>query len=62
MDECTLNCLASRPSANQYWASVQFSGKIREDGMVMASPFREIWNPVKPVDGKGWLVAGIQQA
>ena len=47
----------------QYWASVQFTGKMREDGMMMASDFREMWNLVKPVDGsKGWLLAGIQQA
>jgi predicted lipid-binding transport protein (Tim44 family) len=47
----------------QYWASVQFTGKMREDGMVMASDFREVWNLTKPVDGsKGWLLAGIQQA
>jgi len=47
----------------QYWASVQFTGKMREDGMVMASDFRETWNLTKPVDGsKGWLLAGIQQA
>ncbi len=47
----------------QYWASVQFTGKMREDGMMMASDFRETWNLTKPVDGsKGWLLAGIQQA
>ena len=46
-----------------YWASVQFTGKMREDGMMMASDFRETWNLTKPVDGsKGWLLAGIQQA
>ena len=48
---------------NMYWASVRFTGNMKEDGMVMASPFTEIWNLVKPVDGsKGWLLAGIQQA
>jgi predicted lipid-binding transport protein (Tim44 family) len=47
----------------QYWASVRFTGNMKEDGMVMASPFTEMWNLVKPVDGsKGWLLAGIQQA
>jgi predicted lipid-binding transport protein (Tim44 family) len=47
----------------QYWASVQFTGKMREDGMMMASDFSEVWNLTKPVDGsKGWLLAGIQQA
>jgi predicted lipid-binding transport protein (Tim44 family) len=63
VDELHAELLGIETERNQYWASVQFSGKIREDGMVMASPFREIWNLVKPVDGsKGWLVAGIQQA
>jgi predicted lipid-binding transport protein (Tim44 family) len=47
----------------QYWASVEFTGNMREDGKVMPSPFREVWNLMKPVDGsKGWLLAGIQQA
>lgn len=47
----------------QYWASVRFTGNIKEDGMVMASPFTETWNLAKPVDGsKGWLLAGIQQS
>ncbi len=46
-----------------YWAQVEFSGNVREDGMVMGSPFREVWNLNKPVDGsRGWLLAGIQQA
>lgn len=63
VDELHAELLGIETERNQYWASVQFSGKMREDGMVMASPFREIWNLVKPVDGsKGWLVAGIQQA
>ena len=45
-----------------YWAKVEFSGNVREDGMVMGSPFREVWNLNKPVDGsRGWLLAGIQQ-
>lgn len=63
VDELHAELLGIETERSQYWASVQFSGKMREDGMVMASPFREIWNLVKPVDGsKGWLVAGIQQA
>jgi len=46
-----------------HWAAVAFSGTVREDGMVMGSPFREVWNLNKPVDGsRGWLLAGIQQA
>jgi len=45
-----------------HWASVHFTGVLREDGAVLGKPFDEIWNLVKPVDGKsGWLLAGIRQ-
>ena len=44
-------------------ASERFTGALREDGASEAKPFVEVWNLVKPVDGKsGWLLAGIQQA
>jgi predicted lipid-binding transport protein (Tim44 family) len=47
--------------ANEYMASVEFSGMIREDPSAGPSPFREVWNMVKPKDGSaGWLVAGVQ--
>jgi predicted lipid-binding transport protein (Tim44 family) len=47
---------------DRHWASVHFTGMLREDGMVLAKPFDEVWNLVKPVDGKtGWLLAGIRQ-
>jgi predicted lipid-binding transport protein (Tim44 family) len=47
---------------DQHWASVHFQGTLREDGAVLPKPFEEIWNLVKPVDGKtGWLLAGIRQ-
>ena len=63
VEELHANLLGIETDRGQYWASVEFSGKMREDGMVMGSPFSEVWNLVKPVDGsKGWLVAGIQQA
>ncbi|MDQ6618545.1 MAG: Tim44-like domain-containing protein [Pseudomonadota bacterium] len=46
----------------QHWASVRFSGLLREDGIDTPKPFDETWNLVKPVDGSsGWLLAGIQQ-
>jgi len=62
VDDLHAELLGIETERGQYWASVEFTGKMREDGMVMASPFREVWNLVKPVDGsKGWLVAGIQQ-
>jgi predicted lipid-binding transport protein (Tim44 family) len=45
-----------------HWASVRFSGSIREEPTAAAEPFEEIWNLCKPVSGSsGWLLAGIQQ-
>jgi predicted lipid-binding transport protein (Tim44 family) len=45
-----------------HWASVRFSGSIRENAKAPAEPFEEIWNLCKPVSGSsGWLLAGIQQ-
>jgi predicted lipid-binding transport protein (Tim44 family) len=44
-----------------YLASVEFSGMIREDMSSGPSPFREVWNMTRPVNGgSGWLVAGVQ--
>jgi predicted lipid-binding transport protein (Tim44 family) len=47
--------------ADRYWASVRFTGSLREgDGAPVA--FDEVWNLTKPADGSsGWLLAGIQQ-
>jgi predicted lipid-binding transport protein (Tim44 family) len=46
---------------DRHWASVRFTGKLREGGG-MPQAFDEIWNLSKPVDGKtGWMLAGIQQ-
>jgi predicted lipid-binding transport protein (Tim44 family) len=45
-----------------HWASVRFTGLLREDGAETAQPFDEAWNLKKPVTGDtGWLLAGIQQ-
>ena len=45
-----------------HWASVRFSGAIREQASAPAEPFEEIWQLQKPVNGSsGWLLAGIQQ-
>lgn len=47
---------------HQHIASVHFSGMIREAAEAAASPFEEVWNLSKPVDGsRGWVIAGIQQ-
>ena len=46
---------------NDYMASVEFSGMIREEASAGPSPFREVWNMTKPKNGaSGWLVAGVQ--
>lgn len=47
--------------ADEYMASVEFSGMIREEPSAGPSPFREVWNMTKPKAGqRGWLVAGVQ--
>jgi predicted lipid-binding transport protein (Tim44 family) len=45
---------------DEYMASVEFSGMIREEPSAGPSPFREVWNMTKPKSGGGWLVAGVQ--
>jgi predicted lipid-binding transport protein (Tim44 family) len=47
---------------DEYMASVEFSGMIREDASAGPSPFREVWNmtKAKSAGGSGWLVAGVQ--
>jgi predicted lipid-binding transport protein (Tim44 family) len=47
---------------SRHWASVRFSGSVREARGAAPEPFAEVWNLVKPADGSsGWLLAGIQQ-
>ncbi|WP_210544692.1 Tim44 domain-containing protein [Rhodoferax sp. PAMC 29310] len=46
---------------DEYMASVEFSGMIREEPSAGPSPFREVWNMTKRKTGpSGWLVAGVQ--
>lgn len=46
----------------QHWASVRFSGRVRDAEGAAPVDFAEVWNLVKPADGSsGWLLAGIQQ-
>ena len=46
---------------DDYMASVEFSGMIREELSAGPSPFREVWNMTKAKAGNsGWLVAGVQ--
>jgi len=47
---------------DRHWASVRFSGTVREAPGAAPAAFAEVWNLVKPADGSsGWLLAGIQQ-
>lgn len=47
---------------DEHWASVRFSGQVREAPGAAPEAFSEVWNLVKPADGSsGWLLAGIQQ-
>jgi predicted lipid-binding transport protein (Tim44 family) len=47
---------------DRHWASVRFSGTVREAPGAAPEGFAEVWNLVKPADGtSGWLLAGIQQ-
>lgn len=53
--------LGIEETAEEFLASVEFSGMIREELSAGPSPFREVWNMSKPADGsRGWLVAGVQ--
>lgn len=47
---------------DMHWASIRFSGMLREDVSDTATRFEEIWNLQKPANGRtGWMLAGIQQ-
>jgi predicted lipid-binding transport protein (Tim44 family) len=63
-DVVTLNAdlLEALTEGNSHWASVRFSGMIRENPDAQPESFEEIWNLAKPVSGAtGWVLAGIQQ-
>jgi predicted lipid-binding transport protein (Tim44 family) len=63
-DVVTLNAelLEAVTEGNSHWASVRFSGMIRESADAQPAAFEEIWNLAKPVSGAGgWVLAGIQQ-
>ncbi|MCS6766999.1 MAG: Tim44-like domain-containing protein, partial [Candidatus Protistobacter heckmanni] len=54
--------LGIEQTSEEYIASVRFGGMIRENQGGPAESFSEVWNLVRPADGKtGWLLAGIQQ-
>jgi predicted lipid-binding transport protein (Tim44 family) len=63
-DVVTLNAelLGVETGQDNYLASIQFTGMIREQAGAPAEPFTEIWNLSKPIHGSGgWVLAGIQQ-
>lgn len=63
-DVVTLNAelLGVETGQDNYLASIQFTGMIREQAGAPAEPFTEIWNLSKPIHGAGgWVLAGIQQ-
>jgi predicted lipid-binding transport protein (Tim44 family) len=63
-DVVSLNAemLGLETTANDYLASVKFSGMIKEGENAAVEPFAEVWNLSKPLSGPGgWMLAGIQQ-
>ena len=63
-DVVTLNAdlLEVTTEGASHWASVRFSGMIRENANAQPEAFEEVWNLAKPVSGAGgWVLAGIQQ-
>ena len=63
-DVVTLNSdlLEVVTEGDKHWASVRFSGLVREMPGQAPASFEEVWNLTKPADGStGWLLAGIQQ-
>lgn len=54
--------LALEDRGGEYFASVRFSGLIRETAGGAAEPFLEVWNLTKAAGtSEGWLLAGIEQ-
>jgi predicted lipid-binding transport protein (Tim44 family) len=54
--------LGVETNADEYLASVKFSGMMSEAAGAAPAPFNEVWNLSKPVSGTGgWTLAGIQQ-
>ena len=53
--------LGIEEQADEYLASVEFSGLIRDAAAAGPNPFREVWSIIRPKSGaEGWLVAGVQ--
>ncbi|MCU0898514.1 MAG: Tim44-like domain-containing protein [Burkholderiales bacterium] len=64
IDIVTLNAdlLELVTEGDTHWASIRFSGMLREEDGGVPTAFEEVWNLQKPASGDaGWLLAGIQQ-
>ncbi len=47
---------------DEYFASVKFTGTVKENENAEVTEFSEVWNLTRPVSGKeGWVLAGVQQ-
>jgi predicted lipid-binding transport protein (Tim44 family) len=47
---------------NEYFASVKFTGTVRENEHAELADFTEVWNFTRPVsEEEGWVLAGVQQ-
>jgi len=54
--------LEASTEGDKHWASVRFTGEVREDGEPSPKSIDEVWNLTKPTRGSsGWLLAGITQ-
>jgi predicted lipid-binding transport protein (Tim44 family) len=61
VDMLDAQLLGIEDQGDDYMASVEFSGMLREQPSAGPSPFREVWNMTKPKNAsRGWLVAGVQ--
>lgn len=62
VDDLQAELLELTTQGGEHWASVRFTGRVRETPGAEPQAFAEVWNLVKPADGSsGWLLAGIQQ-
>ena len=49
-------------TGKEYFASVKFTGTVRENRQAELTSFTEVWNMTRPVsEEEGWVLAGVQQ-
>jgi len=47
---------------DEYFASVKFTGTVKESKDAELTAFSEVWNLTRPLSGReGWVLAGVQQ-